>query len=152
MQKLIDITGKTFNRLTVTSFSHRTQRRRSYWNVKCECGKETKVRGDSLKNGEVKSCGCLTLDVLHSQKGENNPNWKGGVSTEYRLARTSLDYKQWRKQALELADYTCKKCKALKGFHVHHITPFHSQKDLRYSLMHVCFVPTVTDNFTVSMV
>lgn len=135
MQKLIDITGQTFNRLTVTSFSHKTTRRRIYWNALCECGKETKVRGDSLKNGEVKSCGCLTQDVLHSQIGENNPNWKGGVCTEYHLARTHVDYRKWRKAVLERDDYTCKKCKQkFKALHIHHILPFASNKDLRYTL------------------
>lgn len=30
---------------------------------RCDCGKEIKVRADLLKNGDVKSCGCLAKDV-----------------------------------------------------------------------------------------
>lgn len=136
MQKLIDITGMTFNRLTVTSFSHRTPTRKIYWNTICQCGKETKVRGDQLKSGWIKSCGCLTKDVRATQIGENNPNWKGGISKESHLARTCLDYHVWRNSVFERDNYTCKKCKDSKGgnLNAHHILPFASQKELRYSI------------------
>ena len=32
---------------------------RVYWHCKCKCGNETDVRGDSLRNGHIQSCGCL---------------------------------------------------------------------------------------------
>ena len=35
---------------------------RVYWHCKCKCGNETDVRGDSLRNGHIKSCGCLQLE------------------------------------------------------------------------------------------
>lgn len=31
---------------------------REYWKCKCDCGKETVVKGVALKSGNVKSCGC----------------------------------------------------------------------------------------------
>ncbi|MCL1791054.1 MAG: hypothetical protein FWG40_06825 [Peptococcaceae bacterium] len=52
-----DLTGQTFNRLTALYREHRDGR--PYWVCKCECGNETYVNAGALKNGGVKSCGCL---------------------------------------------------------------------------------------------
>ena len=62
MSKLIDLTGKVFNRLTVLKFSH-TVKRRTYWVCKCECCAEKIIRGDSLKANDIKSCGCLNNEL-----------------------------------------------------------------------------------------
>ena len=58
MSKIKDITGKKFNRLLVLSFNS-IKNHQSCWLCKCDCGKEKIVRADTLKNGKVKSCGCL---------------------------------------------------------------------------------------------
>jgi hypothetical protein len=55
---LIDLTGEKFNKLTVLELS-RIIPKRSYWKCLCECGNEKIVRADSLKDGSIKSCGCL---------------------------------------------------------------------------------------------
>ena len=59
MSKFIDISGQQHGRLTVLKFSHRSGRRQSYWLCACNCGNRTVIRGNSLKNGNTKSCGCL---------------------------------------------------------------------------------------------
>ena len=56
---VIDETGNKYEHLTVISFSH-THNRQAYWKCLCDCGKETIVRGNSLRQGKVKSCGHLT--------------------------------------------------------------------------------------------
>lgn len=63
MGKFEDLTGKTFNRLTVIN---RAESRRqpsgklvTYWNCKCICGNITQVRGYDLKEERIKSCGCI---------------------------------------------------------------------------------------------
>lgn len=53
-----NLTGKKFNKLTVIKFDHRENKRR-YWLCKCECGNTHVVSTGSLKNGGVKSCGCM---------------------------------------------------------------------------------------------
>ena len=59
---LIDITGQTFNYLTVIERVQKPEgikNRSAYWKCKCKCGNETIVMGTNLRNGTVKSCGCL---------------------------------------------------------------------------------------------
>ena len=56
--KMIDISGERFGRLVVINLFKSTGRR-SFWLCKCDCGKETIVMKDNLRNGNTKSCGCI---------------------------------------------------------------------------------------------
>lgn len=64
MFKLIDLTGKKFNKLKVLKNMGKNENRKYFWLCKCECGKEIIVKGDNLKNGHSKSCGCYKLERL----------------------------------------------------------------------------------------
>jgi hypothetical protein len=61
--KRIDLTGKKFGKLLVISELDagyfKCGAKKGMWLCKCECGKETKVRGAALKSGNIKSCGCV---------------------------------------------------------------------------------------------
>ncbi len=72
---LNDLTGLKFGRLTATKLSERRSGRKTYWECDCECGKTKVVRTDSLKDGSVKSCGCLKKE----QDKINLPNGQGRV-------------------------------------------------------------------------
>ena len=54
----IDLTGRTFERLTVLSYAGKAS-----WNCRCECGSVKVVRGADLKNGMIRSCGCLGKEL-----------------------------------------------------------------------------------------
>lgn len=54
----IDITGQKFGRLTVVRDSGERKNQQVVWLCKCDCGKEYKVRSESLRRGFTKSCGC----------------------------------------------------------------------------------------------
>ena len=54
-----DLTGEKFGRLTVLGLSEKKSGRKSYWVCECQCGNKKLVRSDSLKRGQVQSCGCL---------------------------------------------------------------------------------------------
>ncbi len=59
-----DLTGQTFGRLTVVSLERRTltsRGSRAYWLCRCKCGESTVVRGDTLKDGNTVSCGCMVV-------------------------------------------------------------------------------------------
>ena len=67
MAKLQDLTGEVFGRLTVIK---RTDdiispngRCRVTWLCMCSCGQTTITRGENLRRGLVKSCGCLHREV-----------------------------------------------------------------------------------------
>lgn len=76
-KKRIDLVGKTFSRLTVISFNERNEKGVNMWNCMCECGNDVIVRGDTLRNGMTKSCGCLSREV-HTESGRKS---KGRVSS-----------------------------------------------------------------------
>jgi hypothetical protein len=64
-ERLQDLTGQVFGLWTVISFSYSAKsgaKQRPYWNCKCACGNEGVVRGDILKSGGSKSCGCYEKD------------------------------------------------------------------------------------------
>lgn len=56
MRKLIDLTGRTFGKLLVLEYSHKTERNENYWKCRCECGNEYEVMGSNLRYNKVKQC------------------------------------------------------------------------------------------------
>ena len=62
MGTVIDLTGQRFGRLTVINRSG-SGGKDARWLCKCECGKEKVVRSSCLRNGETKSCGCLSNEL-----------------------------------------------------------------------------------------
>lgn len=67
MPKLIDLTGKKFNKLLVLERAENIGKKVA-WRCLCDCGNETTVEGYSLKTGQTKSCGCLRGKDLIGQK------------------------------------------------------------------------------------
>lgn len=61
MKKRKDLTGQKFGKLTAVSY-YGLVGKYSYWNCLCECGKEKRIRADSLMS-HTRSCGCLTKEV-----------------------------------------------------------------------------------------
>lgn len=59
MGAFVDLTGKRFDRLLVVGDAGRNSKQKIMWLCKCDCGNETVVIGENLKNGATHSCGCL---------------------------------------------------------------------------------------------
>ena len=49
--------GNKYGKLLVTSFAY-TKDSNAYWVCQCDCGKQTIARGNALRTGNIKSCGC----------------------------------------------------------------------------------------------
>lgn len=85
MSTLIDLTGKKFNRLLVIGLDENVAKGKAVrWKCICDCGNEVSVRGNNLKSGAVKSCGCLLHQNAHNRThGESHSrlyrNWKAMV-------------------------------------------------------------------------
>lgn len=58
-----DMTGYVSGKLTVIGrapdYINKDGTKHIMWRCKCECGKESIVRGTALRDGSIKSCGCL---------------------------------------------------------------------------------------------
>jgi len=76
MGKLINIKGKKYGNLTVISFDHIGECRKSFWLCKCDCGNEIIVTSNHLRKGNTKSCGCITRELT------KNINLSHGLSYE----------------------------------------------------------------------
>lgn len=59
MSRLIDLTGERFGMLVV---EHRdgSVRGEARWRCRCDCGTTSLVRGNVLRSGRTRSCGCAT--------------------------------------------------------------------------------------------
>ena len=85
MSKVIDLTGQKFGRLTVIRRAGRDKLGKYLWLCKCECGKETVVRGYTLKNGSTKSCGCLWEENLREQIKKNRLKAKEKIKNNKKI-------------------------------------------------------------------
>lgn len=66
--RFINLSGMRFSRLVVTGktpIEKKTARGllHYHWEVLCDCGKSKTTRGDLLRSGRVKSCGCLHEEI-----------------------------------------------------------------------------------------
>jgi hypothetical protein len=65
MNKVIDLTGERFGRLTVVEFD-RLQNHKTYWKCACDCGLTVVATGNNLRSGNTKSCGCLHKEKVRA--------------------------------------------------------------------------------------
>jgi hypothetical protein len=66
----IDMTGLTIGMLWVVKRGQNSNAGKSKWECVCFCGNKTIVWGDSLRNGNTKSCGCLR-EIVSAHKMQN---------------------------------------------------------------------------------
>ena len=88
MSKLIDLTEKKFNRLTVIKRAENTKNGAARWLCKCDCGNTNHiiVTSRNLISGHTKSCGCLQdISRIKSHKKYNTYDLSG----EYGIGYTS---------------------------------------------------------------
>lgn len=98
---------------------------------------------DAVKRKVASTClekyGAKSPLSLWDRTGENNPNWKGGVSYNYvdRLSKECID---WRKAVYKKDNYTCQCCgvKNSKGNHIilnaHHVYNWSDYESLRFDI------------------
>lgn len=78
----IDLSGKTFGRLTVICRDSEWSQNDTTWRCLCSCGNECIVKGRNLREGHTRSCGCLHKDVMAdcpnhiTHGGTKNRHWE----------------------------------------------------------------------------
>ena len=60
--KTLDLTGQTFGKLTVIQRVG-SDKKRSQWQCRCECGNEVTLPASYLTTGDTKSCGCIKKEA-----------------------------------------------------------------------------------------
>ena len=133
-----DLTGIRFGKLIVVREDEVSENARQRWLCLCDCqkGKEQpylkSIDRGHLTTEKTISCGCF---VREATAGENNWNWKGGISTENDKIRQSIEYRKWQNTVHKRDKYTCQCCgKRYKHLSVHHIFPFSDFIDLRLNV------------------
>lgn len=109
MQKVrIDIIGQKFGRLTVLKYAY-TKKKVAYWECRCDCGNIKIVRGAQLKNGAVKSCGCLRKETTKKTKAIHNKHgsrlykiWQGMKGRCF--TPTNTKYKDYGARGITVCD------------------------------------------------
>lgn len=87
-----NLTGQIFGRLTVIKFytyKNVGNRRKDYWETRCECGNIKNILGNSLVSGGISSCGCLLKEhysTLSEKARKRNSLPKGEASFNSILA------------------------------------------------------------------
>jgi len=102
------------------------------WNKGIPLSEPTKAKlKESLKGRSTWNKGIAYMAI----RGENHPNWKGGVTDANMKARHSLEYKEWRKAVYQRDDYTCVECKE-RGVKLNadHIKQFAFYPELRFDI------------------
>ena len=73
MSKKIDLTGQRFGKLLVLKEDGKIGRYVA-WQCQCDCGQIKTIRGDSLRGGTTKSCGCLQKEKAKESIKKNGNN------------------------------------------------------------------------------
>jgi hypothetical protein len=84
-------------------------------------------------------------ETLSTRTGPLAANWKGGLTEERRLARTSKAYIKWKLSVIERDGFKCVRCGVEQGYvceccggrillHAHHLKSFSEFPELRYDV------------------
>lgn len=74
-----NVTGQRFGRLTAVSRDDQ-----GLWACRCDCGGQAKARLNTLRAGEVRSCGCLLADHLKGRRQDITGQRFGRLTAQYR--------------------------------------------------------------------
>lgn len=96
MKKSTIKAGDKYNKLTAIKFNHRNKRGDQHWLFRCDCKKEKVIYVSNVKNGNVKSCGCLKKGNNLKHKMCETRVYSSWIEMKRRcLNKNCLDYKNY---------------------------------------------------------
>ena len=99
--------------------------------------KHTKESKEKIRIGHLGKRHSLETrrKMSEGRKGDKTNFWKGGVTEENALIRTTLEIKLWKEAVFERDNWTCQYCERRGGeLNAHHIKPFAKYPELRTSI------------------
>lgn len=102
-----DLTGQVFNRLTVIKFD-KLWHKKVYWLCKCVCGKIKSIRQDGLTGNQIKSCGCLHIELVSiriAQIGRETCTTHGMTKTSFYRVWRAMQNRCYNKNVKEYSNY-----------------------------------------------
>ena len=100
----IDLTGQRFGRLVVIEQNGNTNAGQAKWRCVCDCGKQTTVKGQQLRNGRTQSCGCLFSEKARERITERNKT-HGGTNTRLYAIWHSMNQRCFDSNHKHFKDY-----------------------------------------------
>ncbi len=71
---IIGMAGEKYGRLTAKSLAGRTAKGGAKWKCICDCGGEVIVSRSNLTTGNVRSCGCLAIEITKERHARSCAN------------------------------------------------------------------------------
>ncbi len=108
----VQMIGFTFGILTVIESAGKNERGFPLWLCKCECGKDKISTQSSLRQGTVRSCGCLVKNRKRIYSKEES-TWRSLWSSlvhraKKRSVKLTIEYSEWKEQLTSYPDcYYC---------------------------------------------
>lgn len=135
---ICEICGKTFkgNKYNTNRFCSR-ECYNQYHNIKnkertCPCCGKIFIARVSKDKYCSQEC---NLKILHQLiKGENHPNWRGGITSENEQLRKSEEYKIWQQSVYKRDSYCCQICKSKEGINAHHLYGWKEYPEKRFDI------------------
>ena len=85
---VIDMTGQRFGRLVVIGRDLiKSKWQQAMWACKCDCGTTISVRGQDLRRGNSRSCGCLRKETSGGKRRKNRPTVREGAAEKALVGR-----------------------------------------------------------------
>lgn len=147
-----DLIGQIFGEWTVLSLDEERSKNTNgtFWWCKCSCGEIVSVYAGSLTTGESTHC----TSGVHKSR-EDNPNWRGGITSDVVCARATKKYEEWRDAVYAKDWYTCQCCGRSYNIEkqAHHISNFSNNIEKRFdvdngiTLCKECHYSTVSGSF-----
>lgn len=113
----IEMTGQKIGKLTVLSEYGEKSNKCLIWLCRCDCGEEIKVKGKYLRNGDTKSCGCISKGNAHNRTGYKNLSGSYWYHVKSNASRRGVPFEISDKFAQELLEKQGSKC-ALTGVEI----------------------------------